>query len=292
VVAASEASSRESGVSFHPKAEPAKSKVPLFAGLGVLLLAGIIGVYFVMARKRAQEAAAAIPVTTTLSAEAIQLRELQEKLAALEAEKAAAVAKAEEEARKKLEAEAASKGRGAVDPAALQKAQEEARRKAEAEQIKKQEEEKRRLEAEQRATAERLAEEQRRAAEEEAARLAAATTTLPPVTQPPPPAVKAGSLVDLNEAGVIAPVALTKGSLQYPPIALRQRIEGIVEVSVLVDERGSVTDAKVTTQAGGKAGLNEAAVEYVRRWKFRPATKEGVVVKVWAPVSVKFVLPR
>jgi TonB family protein len=288
-VSASEASG--AGLTFH-KAEPTKSKTPLFAGLGVLLLAGIVGVYFVMARKKAQEEAAAIPVTTTLSAEAIQLKELQEKLAALEAEKAAAVAKAEEEARKKLEAEAASKGRGAVDPAALQKAQEEARRKAEAEQIKKQEEEKRRLEAEQRATAERLAEEQRRAAEEEAARVAAATTTLAPVTQPPVPAVKAGSLVDLNESGVIAPVALTKGSLQYPPIALRQRIEGIVEVSVLVDERGSVTDAKVTAQAGGKAGLNEAAVEYVRRWKFRPATKEGVVVKVWAPVSVKFVLPR
>jgi TonB family protein len=276
------------GLTFH-KDEAKKSKLPVFAGLAVLLLVAAGATWFIVAR-RARLAAEASPVPTTLSAEAIQLRELQAKLAALEAEKAAAVALAEEEARKKMEAEAAAKGR-AIDAAALQKAQEEARRKAEAEQVRKQEEEKRRLEAEQRAAAERLAEEQRLAAEE-AARQAAATTTVPAVTQPPAPAVKPGQLVDINEPGVIAPVALTKGSLQYPPIALRQRVDGTVEVSALVDEKGNVTDARVTSQAGGKAGLNEAAVDYVKRWRFRAATKEGVPVKVWAPISVKFVLPR
>ena len=78
----------------------------------------------------------------------------------------------------------------------------------------------------------------------------------------------------------------------YPPIALRQRIEGKVDLSVLVDERGGVTDAKVISGAGGRAGLNEAASDYVKRWKFRPATKEGVPVKTWTPVSVVFMLPR
>ena len=114
----------------------------------------------------------------------------------------------------------------------------------------------------------------------------------PPVTTPPPPAIKAGTLVDVNEAGVIAPVAVVKPSLAYPPIALRQRIEGKVDLSVLVDERGGVTDARVVSGAGGRSGLNEAASEYVRRWKFRPATKDGVVVKTWTPVSVVFMLPR
>jgi protein TonB len=83
-----------------------------------------------------------------------------------------------------------------------------------------------------------------------------------------------------------------KAALQYPPIALRQRIEGSVELNVLVDERGNVTDAQVSSGAGGKAGLNEAAIENVKRWKYRPATKDGVPVKVWTSVRVQFQLPK
>jgi TonB family protein len=59
-----------------------------------------------------------------------------------------------------------------------------------------------------------------------------------------------------------------------------------------VDERGTVADAKLTTGAGGKSGLNEAALENARRRRYRPATKDGVPVKVWVPVTVNFVLPR
>ena len=87
-------------------------------------------------------------------------------------------------------------------------------------------------------------------------------------------------------------MAVTKPSLSYPPIAQRQHVEGRVELSVLVDERGGVTDTKVVSGAGGRAGLNEAASDFVRRWRFRPATKDGVAVKTWTPVSVNFVLPR
>ncbi|PYQ48896.1 MAG: hypothetical protein DMF78_20130 [Acidobacteria bacterium] len=251
-----------------------------------------------------------------MSAEAaaalVRVKELEDKLKALEAEKAAAATKAEEAARKKVEAQAAARGQ-AVDPEKVARAQEEARKKAQAEQDRKAEQDRRRLEAEQKAAQAQLAEEKRKA--DEAARLAAAAaaTTLPPAPSttvavaaatpppappptaaaaPPSPAIKPGTLVDLSEPGVISPVAITKPTLAYPPIALRQRIEGKVDLSVLVDERGVVTDAKVVAAAGGKAGLNEAASEYVRRWKFRPATKDGVAVKTWTPVSVVFVLPR
>jgi hypothetical protein len=33
-------------------------------------------------------------------------------------------------------------------------------------------------------------------------------------------------------------------------------------------------------------------VDYVKRWKFRPATKNGVPLKVWLPVKIEFVLPN
>jgi protein TonB len=112
------------------------------------------------------------------------------------------------------------------------------------------------------------------------------------VPTPAPVVTKAGSLVDVNDAGVIAPVAMNKPSFTYPPIALRQRIEGKIDLTVLVDERGMVADTRVMSGAGGRSGLNEAATDYVRRWKFRPATKDGVAVKTWTNVSVVFVLPR
>jgi protein TonB len=97
--------------------------------------------------------------------------------------------------------------------------------------------------------------------------------------------------VELSDVGVIAPVPLVTPPLQYPPIALARRVEGKVEISILVDERGGVADAKLVTGAGGRTGLNEAAIANARRRRYRPASKDGVPVKVWVPVSVNFVLP-
>ena len=295
-----------SGFTFHKDEAGGGGKMPLYAGIGVLVLALGAGAYFLLGRKGpAAPAAVATPAPTTLSPEALaamaKVKELEEKLAAFEAEKAAAAAKAEEEAKKKVEAQAAARGQ-AVDPAAVQRAQDEARRRAEAEQARRQQEERLRLEQEQKAAEARLAEEQRlaeqRRQDEEAARLAAAATaTTVPATQAPAPtttipAVRPGMLVQLADAGVIAPVPLTTPPLQYPPIALRQGVEGRVALSILVDEKGTVTDAKVTTGAGGRMGLNEAAMENARRRRYRPGTKDGVPVKVWIPITVNFVLPR
>jgi len=290
------------GFTFH-KDEKKGSKTPLIGGLAAVLLIAVAGgVFFLKGRGTPAPPPSTVPPPTTMSAEMMALaqkaKDLEEKLQALEAEKAAAAAKAEDEAKKKVEAQAKARGQ-AVDPEALARAQEDARKKAQAEQDRKAQADRKRLEDEQRVAEQQLAEEQRRAEEARAAAAAAAAaappTTVAAATPPPPPttvAIRPGTLVDVNDAGVIAPVALNKPSFTYPPIALRQRIEGKVDLSVLVDERGGVTDAKVISGAGGRAGLNEAASDYVKRWKFRPATKEGVPVKTWTPVSVVFMLPR
>jgi periplasmic protein TonB len=97
--------------------------------------------------------------------------------------------------------------------------------------------------------------------------------------------------VNLSDTGVTSPVPEKAPPLQYPPIALRQRVEGVVELNILVDEKGAVTDAQVVTSAGGRAGLDEAAIENAKRRKYRPATKDGVPVKVWMPLRVQFKLP-
>jgi serine/threonine-protein kinase len=301
------------GFTFHKK-EARGGRAPVLAG-GALVVAFLAaGVFYVL--RVSQPAAVPVPTappTTTLAAEVVaaqaRVKELEERLASLEAEKQQAEAKAAEDAKKKVEAQAKAKGQ-AVDPTAMEKAQDDARQKAKAEAERKQQEEQRRLEEEKKAEEARLAEERRRAeeaataraAQEQAARIAQEQATPRPTVEPsvttadPPTTtlggLRPGTLVDLGDMGVIAPVVERKPPLQYPPIALRQRAEGTVELNVLVDDKGGVTDAQILTQPGGKTGLAEAAIDNVRRWRYRPATKDGVPVKVWMTVRVRFELPK
>ena len=286
------------GFTFHKEKREEKKKPPTLivgaiAAAVVLLAVG----GWIATRRGAPAATPAPPAPSTLSAEAAaamqRVKELEERLKAIEDEKAAAEAKAAEEAKKKVEAQAAARGQKA-DAAAVDRAQEEARRRAQAETDRKAQEERRRLEDEQRAAEARLAEERRRV-ETEAARAAAAATPIPvpaPTAVVEAPALRPGTLVNLSDAGVIAPVTQSAPALRYPPIAERQKVEGIVELNILVDEKGNVIEALLVTPAGGKSGLNEAAVDNVKKRRYRPATKDGVPVKVWFPVSVRFVLPR
>ena len=283
------------GFTFH-KDEPRKSIAPLLAS-GALVAALLAGAGWFLFGRGASGPSDAAPTPTTLSAEAIaarqKVKELEDKLKAFEEEKAAAEARAGEEARKKLEAQAKELGTTA-DPAAIAKAQEDAAKKARLDQDRKQQEEKRQLEEAKAAEEARLADEQRKAEAARAAAAAAATTTLPPATTAPPTtqaAVKPGALVNLSDTGVTPPVPDKTPPLVYPPIALRQRIEGVVELSVLVDDRGVVTDAQIVTSAGTRSGLDEAALENAKKRKYRPATMDGVPVKVWIPLRVQFKLP-
>ena len=299
------------GFTFHKEEPRGKSKAPLFIGLGAIVVAAAAGGYYLFGRA-APLPPAPSPTITTLSSAAVaaldRVKELEEKLTALEKEKAEAATKAAEDAKKKIESQAAARGQQ-VDPAALQRAQEEARRKAKDEQERRQQEELRRIEEQKKAEEDRLAEEQRRAEEvaraaeaarAEQARLEAAAApqaaAAPPTTQPPAPptpsGVKVGTLVNLTDLGVTPPIVERASPPVYPPIALRQRVDGIVELNVLVDEKGTVLDVQVVQGAGGRAGLNEAAIENVKKRRYRPATKDGVPVKVWMSVRVRFELPK
>lgn len=321
-------SAKEAAASFtfHKEEPRGKSKAPLFMGLGALVVVAAVAGYFLLGRS-APPPPAPSPTVTTLSPAAVaaldRVKELEEKLAALEKEKAEAEGKAADDAKKKIESQAAARGQQ-VDPAALQRAQEEARRKAKEEQERRQQEELRRIAEQKKAEEDRLAEERRRAEEAakvaeaaraeqarleaaRAAQAAAQTAAVPPAavapptttTQPPAPsspaaggAVKVGTLVNLNDLGVTPPIVERASPPVYPPIALRQRVDGTVELNVFVDEKGTVLDVQVVQGAGGRAGLNEAAIESVKKRRYRPATKDGVPVKVWMSVRVRFELPK
>lgn len=87
---------------------------------------------------------------------------------------------------------------------------------------------------------------------------------------------------------VKAPQKLVYPSPQYTEIARKARITGVVIVEAIIDKEGNVTNVKVLK--GLPMGLDQAAAEAVRKWKFEPATLNGKPVAVIYNLTVNFQL--
>ncbi len=79
---------------------------------------------------------------------------------------------------------------------------------------------------------------------------------------------------------------ITPPRVVYPAIARQQRVEGRVVVLVLVDENGKAVETRLQ-QGLSQAAINDAVLAAVRGAKFRPATKNGIPVKMWRPFIVE-----
>jgi TonB family protein len=110
-----------------------------------------------------------------------------------------------------------------------------------------------------------------------------------PEPAPAAPRARQGDLVEPG-AGVIPPQLVSFPKPEYPPMARNLRVEGVVVVSVLVDENGQVQDARIAEPIKQKVGLNEAAVAAARSARYKPATKDGVRVKMWTRLRIPFKL--
>jgi TonB family protein len=101
--------------------------------------------------------------------------------------------------------------------------------------------------------------------------------------------LKAGDLVPLGDVD-IQPRVLKAAEPAYPPAGLSMRVAGTVTVNALVSETGDVLQTVVVRGINGPLGFNKAAEAAVQRWKFTPAEKSGVKVRVWKPITVTFKL--
>jgi TonB family protein len=244
------------------------------------------------------------------------VRELEERIAQLEREKAEAESRAAEDARAKVEAQAATRGKTA-DPAAVAQAQEEARRRARADQEARQQEELRRI------ADEKTAEEQRAAAQPSPVPTptpAATATPTPVPAAPPAPEVTPASapapsseapgaaapaggaaavapgpspgrtVADPSDPAVRPPVLQSEEKVPYPPRAVSMRIATTVVVKALVDEQGRVGEATVVQPSGQSPdlGFDEAALKRVRSRRYHPARRHDVPVAIWVLVRIDF----
>jgi len=180
-------------------------------GLAIGLFAAIVvgggagWLYYYVTGRRA---AVATAQSAEQAAAQARVRELEAKIAQLEQEKAAAETRAAEEAKIRVEKQAAAGGRP-VDPAAIEREQQEARRRAREEQERKQQEELQRLAQEKRA-------EELRLATAAAAAAAAAATPLP--TPVPALVLSPTPLAQVSPATAAGTGAASAASAEVPQL--------------------------------------------------------------------------
>lgn len=76
----------------------------------------------------------------------------------------------------------------------------------------------------------------------------------------------------------------------YPPVLVRNQVQGTVLLRILVDVDGKPLEVSVARSSGSRE-LDRAAVEQVRkRWMFRPAMRDGRAVQAIGMVPIDFKL--
>jgi TonB family protein len=86
--------------------------------------------------------------------------------------------------------------------------------------------------------------------------------------------------------GITAPALLYKIEPEYSEEARKAKYQGTVVLRVIIDASGRATNPEVVRSLG--LGLDEKAMEAVKKWKFRPGYKDGKPVAVVAQIEVNF----
>ena len=86
---------------------------------------------------------------------------------------------------------------------------------------------------------------------------------------------------------VAVPQRLVTAQPVYPAFAKTAHVQGVVELSIVIDATGNVTKAQVVKSI---PQLDKAAVDAVKQWKYAPTLVNGAAVPVTMVVQVSFTL--
>jgi protein TonB len=98
---------------------------------------------------------------------------------------------------------------------------------------------------------------------------------------------KAAANGDMMQVGSLIDMATRKVNPAYPPVARTARISGVVKVEVVLNEDGKVAEVR---NAAGPEMLRRAAMDAVKRWEFKPVTRDGQPVRASGFVNFNFTL--
>jgi len=86
--------------------------------------------------------------------------------------------------------------------------------------------------------------------------------------------------------GVKPPKPLSTPDPEYHEVARQAKFQGTTILRVVINDRGEPTTIRVVRPLGG--GLDDKAVEAVKRWRFSPGTYNGNPVAVQIKIEVNF----
>ncbi len=87
--------------------------------------------------------------------------------------------------------------------------------------------------------------------------------------------------------GSLVNYATQKSNPVYPTMARSMRLTGVVKVDLVIDENGQVAEVQ---NLSGPAMLQRAATDAVKKWRFKPFTRDGQATKATGFVSFNFSL--
>ena len=93
--------------------------------------------------------------------------------------------------------------------------------------------------------------------------------------------VQSGFRDDVTQA-----ILISKTEPDYSEDARKARLQGSVLLRIVVNERGRAESIVVTQSLG--LGLDERAIEAVKKWKFRPGMRGKTLVPTSAIIQVTF----
>ncbi len=110
-------------------------------------------------------------------------------------------------------------------------------------------------------------------------------------SEAPPPAPEEGPKVKFipydEPPKLVGGMAALQRAIRYPEIAKEAGVEGTVIVQAFINKNGTVEEV-VVVKGVPKTGLNEAAVEAVKRTKWKPAQQRDRAVGVWYSIPIVF----
>ena len=90
--------------------------------------------------------------------------------------------------------------------------------------------------------------------------------------------------------GVLPPRILREVKPEYTADAMRAKVQGVVELEAVVLPDGSVGEVRIVRSLDAVFGLDQKAIEAVRRWRFVPGTRLGQPVAVLVGIELTFTL--
>ena len=106
-------------------------------------------------------------------------------------------------------------------------------------------------------------------------------------TNAPPPKVAAPTRIRVS-SGVTQGLLVRRIEPQYPQMAKIARVQGAVVLAAVIGKDGAIENLHVVSTASPL--LNQAALDAVRQWKYRPYILNGEPVEVDTTVTVNFTL--